>query len=83
VPGVALNGAGGASSLPALHGLAGDRVRVRLDGMDLIASCPNHMNPPLAYLEPSAVARLAATRAAMATRSVCTRAPAWPAPPWR
>lgn len=58
VPGVALNGAGGASSLPALHGLAGDRVRVRLDGMDLIASCPNHMNPPLAYLDPSAVAAL-------------------------
>ena len=55
VPGVSLYGAGGVSSLPALHGLADDRVRVKVDGMDLVASCPNHMNPPLSYLDPSAV----------------------------
>jgi len=24
-----------------------------LDGMDLIASCPNHMNPPLSYIDPT------------------------------
>jgi iron complex outermembrane recepter protein len=58
IPGVSLQGAGGASSLPAIHGLAGDRLRVKVDGMDLIASCPNHMNPPLSYLDPSAVAAL-------------------------
>ena len=46
-PGVSLYRAGGVSSLPAIHGLADDRVRVKLDGMDLIASCPNHMTPPL------------------------------------
>ncbi|MBP6582723.1 MAG: TonB-dependent receptor, partial [Chromatiaceae bacterium] len=46
VPGVSLYGAGGVSSLPAIHGLADDRVRIKVDGMDLIASCPNHMNPP-------------------------------------
>jgi iron complex outermembrane receptor protein len=39
--------------LPAIHGLADDRVRVKLDGMDLIASCPNHMNPPLSYIDPT------------------------------
>jgi iron complex outermembrane receptor protein len=58
VPGVSLYGAGGVSSLPAIHGLADDRVRVKVDGMDLIASCPNHMNPPLSYLDPTAVGSL-------------------------
>lgn len=58
IPGVTLQGAGGASSLPVIHGLASDRLRVKIDGMDLIASCPNHMNPPLSYLDPSAVGSL-------------------------
>jgi iron complex outermembrane receptor protein len=58
VPGVSLYGAGGVSSLPAIHGLADDRLRIKVDGMDLIASCPNHMNPPLSYLDPSNVGSL-------------------------
>lgn len=58
VPGVSLYGAGGASSLPSLRGLADDRVRIKLDGMDLTASCPNHMNPALSYLDPSQVGAL-------------------------
>jgi len=55
VPGVSLNGAGGVSSLPAIHGMADDRLRVQADGMDLISACPNHMNPPLSYLDPTQV----------------------------
>jgi iron complex outermembrane receptor protein len=58
VPGVSLYSAGGASSLPVIHGMADDRLRVKIDGMDLIASCPNHMNPPLSYLDPSNVGTL-------------------------
>ena len=57
-PGVSLYGAGGASSLPAIRGLADDRLRIKVDGMDLVASCPNHMNPPLSYLDPSNVGTL-------------------------
>lgn len=53
VPGVSLNGAGGISSLPAIRGLADDRLRIKVDGMDLVASCPNHMNPALAAIDPS------------------------------
>ena len=53
VPGVNLYGAGGVSSLPAIHGLADDRLRIKVDGMDLIASCPNHMNPALSYVDPT------------------------------
>ncbi len=55
VPGVALNAAGGISSLPSIHGLADDRLRILVDGMSLISACPNHMNPPLSYLDPSQV----------------------------
>ena len=55
VPGVSLYGSGGVSSLPAIHGLADDRLRIKVDGMDLISACPNHMNPALSYLDPSQV----------------------------
>lgn len=55
VPGVSFYGAGQVSSLPVIHGLADDRLRVKIDGMDLIAACPNHMNPALSYLDPSQV----------------------------
>ncbi|MCG2575656.1 TonB-dependent receptor [Dechloromonas sp. XY25] len=58
VPGVSLYGAGGVSSLPAIHGLADDRLRITVDGMDFISSCPNHMNPPLSYLDPTNVAKI-------------------------
>jgi iron complex outermembrane recepter protein len=55
-PGVHLYGAGGVSSLPSIHGLGDDRLRIKVDGMDLIAACPNHMNSPLSHIDPSAVA---------------------------
>ncbi|MBE2262336.1 MAG: TonB-dependent receptor plug domain-containing protein [Burkholderiaceae bacterium] len=58
VPGVSLYGAGGVSSLPAIHGLADDRLRIQVDGMDLMAACPNHMNSALSYIDPSRVASI-------------------------
>ncbi|WP_246487410.1 TonB-dependent receptor [Ferrigenium kumadai] len=54
-PGISLYGAGGVSSLPVIHGMADDRVRVKVDGMDFIASCPNHMNSPLSSIDPTNV----------------------------
>ena len=54
-PGVDLYGAGGVSSLPVIHGIADDRLRIKVDGMDLISACGNHMNPPLSYIDPSNV----------------------------
>lgn len=53
IPGVSFHSAGGLSSLPAIHGLADDRLRIQVDGMDLVSSCPNHMNPPLSYVDPA------------------------------
>ena len=55
VPGVSLNGAGGISSLPAIHGLSDDRLRIQVDGTDLMPACPNHMNSPLSYADPTRV----------------------------
>ncbi|HTH18376.1 MAG TPA: TonB-dependent receptor, partial [Magnetospirillum sp.] len=59
VPGVSLyNGAGGVSSLPALHGLADDRVKQVVNGMTITSACPNHMNPALSYTDPTIVGRI-------------------------
>ncbi|MFA7552806.1 MAG: TonB-dependent receptor [Spongiibacteraceae bacterium] len=55
LPGVSLYGAGGVSSLPVLRGLGDDRLRVKVDGMDLISACGNHMNPALSYIDPANV----------------------------
>ena len=55
IPGVSLYGAGGVSSLPSIRGLADDRLRIKIDGMDLIAACPNHMNPALSTIDPTRV----------------------------
>ena len=56
VSGVSLYGAGGISSLPAIHGLADDRIRVQVDGVELMPACPNHMNSALSYIDPIKVA---------------------------
>ena len=55
LPGVSVYGAGGVSGLPSIRGLADDRLRTQVDGMDVAASCPNHMNSPLSYIDPTAV----------------------------
>lgn len=55
IPGVSVNPAGGISALPAIHGLADDRLRVAVDGIDLVASCPNHMNSPLSAVDPAQI----------------------------
>jgi iron complex outermembrane receptor protein len=53
LPGVSAYGAGGVSSLPVIRGLGDDRIRIKLDGMDLVSACGNHMNPPLSYVDPN------------------------------
>ncbi len=58
IPGVSLYGAGGISSLPVIHGLADDRIRIQVDGMDLTSACPNHMNSALSYIDPTRVSEI-------------------------
>ncbi|MBS0239226.1 MAG: TonB-dependent receptor plug domain-containing protein [Proteobacteria bacterium] len=56
VPGVSVYSSGGISSLPAINGLNGDRVKVLVNGMVISPACTNQMNPPLSYIDPSQVA---------------------------
>ncbi len=58
LPGANVAQGGDVSGLPMLDGLGDDRVRTLVDGMPLSATCPMHMNPPLSYVDPSAVARV-------------------------
>jgi iron complex outermembrane receptor protein len=55
MPGVSLQQNGGVATIPYLHGLGDDRIRIKLDGMDLISACANHMNTPLSYIDPTKV----------------------------
>ncbi|CAB1369811.1 TonB-dependent receptor [Denitratisoma oestradiolicum] len=57
-PGLSLYSGGGVSSLPAIHGLADDRIKIRVDGAEITSACGNHMNPPLSYMDPSRVDRM-------------------------
>jgi len=55
LPGFSVQSAGGVSSLPSVHGMTDDRLRIQVDGMDLVSACGNHMNPPLSYIDPTRV----------------------------
>ncbi|MGZ5050249.1 MAG: TonB-dependent receptor plug domain-containing protein [Methylobacter sp.] len=57
-PGVSLYGAGGVSSLPVIHGLNDDRVKIDINGMTLTSACANHMNPPLSYIDRSNIGKI-------------------------
>lgn len=55
VAGYAVRGAGAISGLPVIRGLADDRLTIKVDGVNAMASCPNHMNSPLSYVDPTSV----------------------------
>lgn len=54
-PGMGVYSAGGMSSLPAMRGLADDRIKIRIDGAEPTSACGNHMNAPLSYIDPTQV----------------------------
>lgn len=55
ISGVGFQIGGAVSSIPVIRGLADDRLTVKVDGIDAVASCPNHMNTPLSYVDPSSI----------------------------
>jgi iron complex outermembrane receptor protein len=55
VAGVSIAQGGGVSGLPALNGLADDRVKIIINGRETTSACGNHMNPPLSYADPGQV----------------------------
>ncbi len=60
IPGVSVYGAGAISGLPVIHGLADDRLRIQVDGMDVMSACPNHMNSVLSLINPTKVGSITA-----------------------
>lgn len=55
LPGVSVYQTGGSASLPAIHGMADDRIKITVDGVAATAACPNHMNAPLSYIDSTKV----------------------------
>lgn len=55
--GAASYSGGGVSGLPALRGLADDRLKIRIDGAETTSACANHMNAPLSYIDPSQISK--------------------------
>lgn len=58
VPGVSFYSGGGVSSLPVINGLGDDRLKITVDGMSITSACPNHMNPALSYIDPTALSQI-------------------------
>lgn len=50
---VSLQTGGGISSIPVINGMSAERINIKIDGAQLSASCPNHMNPSLSYVDPN------------------------------
>lgn len=57
-PGYSVAAGGGVSGLPVVNGFADDRIKIRIDGMELTSACANHMNAPLSYIDPQQVRRI-------------------------
>jgi iron complex outermembrane receptor protein len=57
--GVSLQAGGGVSSLPILHGLNDNRIKIDVNGMTVNSSCPNHMNPALSYIDRTNIGAIA------------------------
>lgn len=56
--GVSFQSNGGVTSLPVVRGLNDDRIKIEINGMQIPAACPNHMNPSLSYIDPSNVGKI-------------------------
>lgn len=42
-----------------LNGLSQDRVKIRIDGMEITPGCPNHMDPPMHYVNAQNIDKIA------------------------
>jgi iron complex outermembrane receptor protein len=62
IPGVSLQAGGGVSSLPIIHGLNDERVKIDVNGMNIVSACANHMNPALSYIDRSNIGQITVLR---------------------
>ncbi|RSZ60460.1 TonB-dependent receptor [Massilia atriviolacea] len=57
-PGYSVAQGGGVSGLPMVNGLGDERLKIRIDGMEITSACANHMNAPLSYIDPTQIGRI-------------------------
>lgn len=55
IPGINVNGVGALANIPVIRGMADDRLTIKVDGIDAISACSNHMNTPLSYVVPTSI----------------------------
>ena len=58
IPGFSIIRKGGTDGDPVLRGMAGSRVNVLMDGQVILGGCGGRMDPPTAYVFPSAYDRI-------------------------
>lgn len=58
IPGFSVIRKGGIDGDPVLRGQAGSRLNILLDGQNIFGGCGNRMDPPTAYVFPSAYTRV-------------------------
>lgn len=58
IPGFSVIRKGGTDGDPVLRGLAGSRLGIQIDGESIFGGCGNRMDPPTAYVFPSAYDRI-------------------------
>jgi iron complex outermembrane receptor protein len=61
--GVSVQTGGGVSGLPAIRGLADDRIKILVGGVETTSSCANHMNSPLSYTDPNTIGGVTVVKA--------------------
>ncbi|MDD2759469.1 MAG: TonB-dependent receptor [Methylomonas sp.] len=58
IAGMSFQAGGGVSSLPIIHGLNDNRIKIDVNGMTVNSICPNHMNPALSYIDRTNVGKI-------------------------
>lgn len=69
ISGVAASRMGGHGLEPSIRGQSQGQINVRLDGMELHGACPNRMDPPTAFAQPSAIDRVTVQKGVQSLRN--------------
>lgn len=69
ISGVSASRMGGHGLEPAIRGQSQGQINVRLDGMELHGACPNRMDPPTAFAQPSSIDRVTVQKGVQSLRN--------------
>lgn len=69
ISGVSASRMGGHGLEPSIRGQSQGQINVRLDGMELHGACPNRMDPPTAFAQPSSIDRVTVQKGVQSLRN--------------